>query len=128
MVRLEAHPEKYNGITPNRCGLLFLATPHSGASIADWNKYLVDLAELVFGVRSNAIVDNLRSFNPFSVESKEAFLSLPVVPPYFCLCETKMAKVAGNYKIVSRHANRLLTSAPSLLILPLRLYQKTLPV
>jgi hypothetical protein len=91
MVRLNAHPEKYHGIRVENCGLLFLGTPHSGTVQADWNDFVAGIAVL-FGVRFD-VVDSLRSFNGFSVESKEAFGSLPQQPPYFCLCETRSQKL-----------------------------------
>ena len=100
MVHLNAHPEKSHGIRVENCGLLFLGTPHSGTVQADWNDFVAGIAVL-FGIRFD-VVDSLRSFNGFGVESKEAFRSLPQQPPYFCLCETKMVTVAaGVSRLVS---------------------------
>jgi len=100
MVRLNAHPEKSRGIRVENCGLLFLGTPHSGTVQADWNDFVAGIAVL-FGIRFD-VVDSLRSFNGFGVESKEAFRSLPQQPPYFCLCETKMVTIAaGVSRLVS---------------------------
>ena len=99
MIRLNAHPEKYYGISVDQCGLLFLGTPHSGTVQADWNDFLAGIAAVV-GIRTE-ILDNLRSFNGFGVESKEAFGSIPAEPPYYCLCETKLINVVGNRRLVS---------------------------
>jgi hypothetical protein len=100
MVRLNAHSEKSHGIRVENCGLLFLGTPHSGTVQADWNDFVAGIAVL-FGVRFD-VVDSLQSFNGFGVESKEAFGSLPVQPPYFCICETKLVAIApGVSRLVS---------------------------
>jgi hypothetical protein len=100
MVRLGTHPEKYDGIKLINCGLLFLSTPHSGSAQADWNEYLAGLAELIFGVRSHAIIDILRTFNPQSTESREAFASLKPVPPFCCFVEGKRTRVLMSWKTV----------------------------
>lgn len=100
MIRLSQYPNRFSNIKTHHCGLLFLATPHSGASDADWNKRLVDIAELTFGVRSNT-VDILRPFNLSSVESQDAFSNMKVIPPFFCLCESKKTKVGGTLRYVS---------------------------
>jgi hypothetical protein len=108
MVRLNAHPEKYHGIRVENCGLLFLGTPHSGTVQADWNDFVTGIAVLL-GVRFD-VVDSLRSFNGFSVESKEAFGSLPKQPPYFCLCETKLVTIApGISRLVSFESSYSIT-------------------
>jgi hypothetical protein len=99
MVRLNAHPEKYDGIRVEHCGLLFLGTPHSGTVQADWNEYIAGIVTL-FGVRTD-ILDSLRSFNGFGVESKEAFGSISAKPPYYCLCETRLIEILGNSRLVS---------------------------
>jgi hypothetical protein len=99
MIRLNGHPEKYAGIRIENCGLLFLGTPHSGTIQADWNDFVYGLAA-VGGVRTEVLQD-LRSFNGFGVESKEAFGSMAFKPPYYCICETKLAKIGGAYRLVS---------------------------
>jgi hypothetical protein len=104
MVRLNAHPEKYHGIRVENCGLLFLGTPHSGTVQADWNDFVAGIAVL-FGVRFD-VVDSLRSFNGFSVESKEAFGSLPQQPP----CETKLVTITpGISRLVSFESSYSIT-------------------
>jgi hypothetical protein len=103
MIRLNSYPHLFDGISLKNCGLLFLSTPHSGSTEADWNKYLVDVAELTFGVRSNAIVDSLRSFNPQSARSCEDFGNMSTQPPYDCFHETRATKVIGLNRHVSQH-------------------------
>ena len=100
MVRLNTHPEKFSGIRLENCGLLFLSTPHRGSTQADWNEFLVSLSELTLGVRSHAIFDELRSFNPLSVDSEEAFNAMRVLPPFHCLCESNKTVVLGKGRTV----------------------------
>jgi hypothetical protein len=102
MIRLHASPREYNGLFIDRCGLLFLGTPHSGSTLADWNNFISTLSTL-FGVRAD-ILDKLRSFNGFGVESKQAFDKIKPRPPYFCLCETKLTSIAGKLELVSHPA------------------------
>jgi triacylglycerol esterase/lipase EstA (alpha/beta hydrolase family) len=98
MIRLNAQQEKFDGIKIGNCGILFLSTPHSGTTQADWNDFLVNLSEMMIGVRSHTIVDELRSFNPSSVDSQEAFTKIKI--PFYCLCEGDKTKVAGKYLTV----------------------------
>ncbi|KAI9851909.1 MAG: hypothetical protein M1830_006840, partial [Pleopsidium flavum] len=96
MVRLNTVPNKFDGVKLEHCGLLFLSTPHSGTTQADWNDFLVNLAELTIGVRSHEIVDQLRSFNPASVDSEESFAVMRKIPPFYCLVEGDKTKIAGR--------------------------------
>ena len=100
MWRLSTQATKFNGIQLNKCGLIFLSTPHSGTTQADWNNFLVDLSEHTFGVRSHDIVDELRSFNHSSVDSAENFASMVPKPPFHCFCEGESMSVAGRKRIV----------------------------
>jgi hypothetical protein len=105
MVRLSTHPEKYAGIGIDKCGLLFLGTPHSGTIQADWNAFVDGLAA-IGGVRTD-IIAQLKSFNGFGVESKEAFASItPTPPPYYCLSETREVRIAGVLRCVSLHSTK----------------------
>jgi hypothetical protein len=72
MIRLNdfSHKPEYQGLSLERCGLLFLSTPHSGTTEADWNDFLVGVAKITFGVRPE-IISSLRSFNLLSTESQE---------------------------------------------------------
>lgn len=78
MIRLNAFPHLFTSIQLGLCAILFLATPHLGSHEADWNKYLVDLAELIGGLKADAIVNPLRSFNPISANANEDFGNLRV--------------------------------------------------
>lgn len=90
---------KYKGISLAQCGLIFLATPHTGTDIADWNALLVATAGLVGGVRSE-IVDRLRAFNSSSLWDKSAFLKLNPLPPFQCYAEGMSVQRTGIQKIV----------------------------
>jgi len=88
--------QKYKGITITNCGLLFLSTPHSGSREADYSKFLTNLLESLVGLRSNAIVKELQSFNASSVDDLEAFEHMSEVPPFACLCEGNTTNVPGK--------------------------------
>ncbi|KAL8989972.1 MAG: hypothetical protein Q9169_008238 [Polycauliona sp. 2 TL-2023] len=105
MIRLHQHPKKYESTKLESCGLLFLSTPHSGSQEADWSQFLLDLSEMTLGVRSHAIVDNLRSFNPLSVDSEEAFSAMPKIPPFHCFCEGNKTSIAGKYRQIVTQAS-----------------------
>ncbi len=100
MSRLKNHPNKFGGLKLDQCGLLFLSTPHSGTTEADWNDFLSSVFELTFGVRSHEIVDQLRSFNPASVDSEDDFSAMERVPPMYCLVEGEKTKIAGKARTV----------------------------
>ena len=101
MIRLDKYPQLFPGIDCNICGLIFLSTPHSGSGEADWNKYLTDLAELIGGLRVNAIINPLRSFNPLSARANEEFGNMKVAVPYRSFYETRKTTVAGRGRQVS---------------------------
>ena len=101
MVRLQTQPNKFDGLKLIHCGLLFLSTPHLGTTQADWNNFLITISELTIGLRSHAIVDQLRSFNPASVDSEDAFSEMARVPPFYCLVEGEKTKVAGRARTAS---------------------------
>ncbi|KAI8632895.1 hypothetical protein F5Y19DRAFT_333118 [Xylariaceae sp. FL1651] len=94
MVELNREPQLYEGLELKYCGLLFLATPHSGATLAVWNPYLVQLAELT-GIRARDFTQILEAFNNSSRISKREFGRLNPQPPLECLYETREMKVAG---------------------------------
>lgn len=100
MVRLSMAPREFGGLTLKQCGLLFLSTPHSGTTGADWSDLLMNLSETTLGIRSHAIIDQLRSFNPSSVDSVKAFAGMESRPPFYCLCEGKKTMVAGRARMV----------------------------
>ena len=100
MIRLNTQGGKFQKIKLENCGLLFLSTPHSGSQLADWNELLVNLSELAVGVRSHAIVDQLRSYNSSFVDSEEAFAAMKVLPPFHCFCEGEKTMVVGKNRTV----------------------------
>ena len=102
MIRLNTQPAKFEGVKLEDCGLLFLSTPHSGSTQADWNELLLTLSELVLGVRSHELVHQLQSFNISSVDSEEAFSTMRVQPPFHCFCEGEETMVGGRSRTVSR--------------------------
>lgn len=94
MIRLNEYDEpEYRGVQLDRCGLLFLSTPHSGTTEADWNALLLDIANVSWGVRLE-IVDSLREFNPTS-ESQDQYANMKIKPPFAALYETQKTKVGG---------------------------------
>lgn len=100
MNRLHQFPQYYPGLAINNCGILFLSTPHSGTTIADWNSYLVELASHG-GLRSKQFTQWLSSFNNESRNSKERFAAIQPPVRFECLCETRKTIVAGVAKLVS---------------------------
>ena len=100
MVRLDKQSAKFNGVSLENCGLLFLSTPHSGTTQAEWNELLLSLSEVILGVRTHAVIDPLRSFNPSSVDSEEAFATMRDQPSFRGFCEGKKAMVGGKKRIV----------------------------
>ena len=101
MVRLNMHPEKYDGLSLENCGLLFLSTPHFGTTQADWNGFILNTVEAILGVRSGEIVEQLKSFNPSVVDFEEAFNTMRKIPPLYCLCEGEKTVAFGKARTVS---------------------------
>ena len=101
MVQLNecAHKPEYEGINLRLCGLLFLSTPHSGSTEADWPNFLVAIGSL-WGIRPE-IIKYLKSFNPLSAESQEHFTNLKIQPPFDAFYETHKTKVATLNRHVS---------------------------
>ena len=106
MIRLNTHPAKFDGVKLENCGLLFLSTPHSGTTQADWNELLLNLSDFVLGVRNLAIVHQLQSFNTSSVDSEEAFSTMKFQPPFHCFCEGEKTVLNGKSRTVSRDSGR----------------------
>ena len=95
MIRLNeySHKSEYKGVDLNLCGMLFLSTPHSGSTDANWNSFLVDIAQMTMGIRPE-IVNSLRSFNPLSAEAQEDFANMKHQPPFEAFYETQRTKIA----------------------------------
>ncbi|KAM0798684.1 hypothetical protein BDR22DRAFT_823158 [Usnea florida] len=105
MIRLNTQPSKFDGVKLENCGLLFLSTPHSGTTQADWNDFLLNLSELVLGVRNHEIVHQLQSFNTSSVDSEEAFSTMKIQPPFHCFCEGEKTWLNGKSRTVVTQAS-----------------------
>ncbi|KAF5012463.1 hypothetical protein FDECE_1515 [Fusarium decemcellulare] len=105
------------GIELSRCGLIFLATPHSGSTQADWNNFVVAAAGAVAGVRQE-VVDRLKAFNPASVWDKKAFLNLDPRPPFRCYAEGEKTHIrgVGHKLIVTQDSAALDPKASALMI------------
>ncbi|TVY82809.1 Protein SERAC1 [Lachnellula suecica] len=109
MVRLSgfSHKSEYKGINLIHCGLLFLSTPHSGTTQADWNNFIVAISHLTLGVRPE-LKAALESFNPISATGQEEFLNMKIQPPIEAFHETQETKVKGiNRHIVTRQSSSL---------------------
>jgi len=101
MLRLSFFPSDFDGITLETFGLLFFSTPHSGSMEADWSDFLTQILESTIGLRNHhAIVEQLRPFNPASVDSSEAFAKMTLIPPFACFVESDKTKVAGKRRTV----------------------------
>jgi hypothetical protein len=88
------------GIKLEQCSLLFLATPHSGTTRADWSNLLVALAGTLASVRKDTI-ESLESFNRMSLSDKQEFLTLTPCPLFRCLAEGEMITIKGMRQQVS---------------------------
>ncbi|KAI0387075.1 hypothetical protein F5Y04DRAFT_242956 [Hypomontagnella monticulosa] len=89
----------YDGLEPQYCGLLFLATPHSGSLIGIWNDYLIQLAQLS-GLRAHDFSQILGAFNGSSRISKRDFGLLDPPIPFECLYETRKMRVGAGKEII----------------------------
>ncbi|KAG9508317.1 hypothetical protein J7337_001881 [Fusarium musae] len=98
MSQLDSAP-KYNHIALPRFGIVFLATPHSGSTVAEWNDFLVAAAHVLGGVRIES-VKTLQPFNPASVWDAQAFIHLKPCPPFRCFAEGRMMRVGHTDKHV----------------------------
>jgi hypothetical protein len=96
IILLNNFPNKFKGISIANCALLFLSTPHSGSAEADYPKFLTSVLESVAGLRSDAIVKELQSFNSSSVEDIEVFQHMANIPPFECLCEGTKTRILGK--------------------------------
>ena len=100
MIRLQDTPNHYPGLSLERCGLLFLSTPHSGAIAANWNDVLIEFAKLFQVKRGREFTQLLSAFNSASTDAKERFGLLRSVPPFKCLYETQAMTVLGTKRVV----------------------------
>ena len=96
MIRLKTLPGKWNGIDLADCAILFLSTPHGGSAQADYSDFLTSILQSVAGLRTDAIVKELQSFNSSSVDATQAFQYMPLPPPFECLCESLKTRIKGK--------------------------------
>jgi len=101
MIRLNefSYKSEYQGLSLECCGLLFLSSPHSGTTEADWNDFLIGVAKITYGIRPG-IISSLRSFNHLSTDSQEQFANLKVKLPFDAFYETSKTKIAGLNRLV----------------------------
>ncbi|KAF5254431.1 hypothetical protein FANTH_689 [Fusarium anthophilum] len=94
MARLHLNASCQNIKLP-QCGIVFLATPHSGSTKADWSNFIVATAHTIGGVRPET-VKILESFNTTSVWDTAEFLNLDPCPPFRCFAEGLKMRVKGT--------------------------------
>ncbi|RSM18346.1 hypothetical protein CDV31_002865 [Fusarium ambrosium] len=103
-------------ITLSQCGLVFLATPHTGTTKADWGNFILAAAEAVAGVKPE-VVSLLQSFNPASVWDKKAFLKLTPRPPFRCFAEERKKLIKHTYQhVVTQDSASLDPENPAIMI------------
>jgi Putative serine esterase (DUF676) len=96
MERLFFYPSDYPGISLSNCGLLFLSTPHLGTVEANYGEFLTGVLNSLFGLRNDAILKELQSFNSSAVEATKAWGTMRKdnkMPPFECLCESRQTKL-----------------------------------
>jgi hypothetical protein len=86
---------KFQGLSVAECGLLFLSTPHSGSVEAERSQFLLALGEGLFGLRKD-VVNDLKLFNPSSVDSIDILKNMKVKPVFKCFCEGEPTRVMGK--------------------------------
>ncbi|KAL5617889.1 hypothetical protein FOVSG1_000111 [Fusarium oxysporum f. sp. vasinfectum] len=115
MARIHLTPNCQN-IKLSQCGILFLATPHSGATKADWSNFLVATAHTIGGVRPET-VKTLQSFNTASVWDTAAFLNLSPCPPFRCFAEGLRMRVKGTNQHIVTQASATLGKDQAFMIM-----------
>ncbi|KAL7762718.1 hypothetical protein ACKLNR_009253 [Fusarium oxysporum f. sp. zingiberi] len=115
MARLHLTPNCQN-IKLLQCGIVFLATPHSGATKADWSNFLVATAHTIGGVRPET-VKTLQSFNTASVWDTAAFLNLSPCPPFRCFAEGLRMRVKGTNQHIVTQASATLGKDQAFMIM-----------
>jgi triacylglycerol esterase/lipase EstA (alpha/beta hydrolase family) len=101
MTRMHSLPDKFKGLSLEKCGILFLSTPHLGSLQADRSPFIVALGEGLVGLRTG-VVKELQSFNASSVDNTDMFQAMKVKPVFQCFCESEPTRVLAKDRLV-RH-------------------------
>lgn len=91
--------EQYSGIQLKQCGLLFLSTPHLATVRNDYGERFSQLISAQTGIRKEAILAELESFNSSTTNSSDIWRnmqSVGVTPPFECLCESRTTHIKGK--------------------------------
>ncbi|KAF5606142.1 uncharacterized protein FSUBG_6256 [Fusarium subglutinans] len=113
----QLHPtSNYTNITISQCGIVFLATPHSGSTKADWSNFLVATAHTIGGVRPET-VRILQAFNTASVWDTAAFFDLDPCPPFRCFAEGLKMRVKGTNQHIVTQASATLGTRQAYMIM-----------
>jgi hypothetical protein len=99
MTRLQAMPEKFEGLCSSECGLLFLRTSQMGSLEADRSQFPVAVSEGFFGLRRE-LVRELESFNPSSIDTG-IFGAMKVKSLFKCSCESEPTRLFLKNRLVS---------------------------
>jgi hypothetical protein len=73
-----------------------LSTPHLGTVEANYGEFLTGVLNSLFGLRNDAIIKELQSFNSSAVEATKAWGTMrkdKKMPPFECLCESRQTRL-----------------------------------
>lgn len=88
MTQLYTRPNEFEGLTLSHFGLLFLSTPHYGSGLGmQWPKF-VEMLGNAMGARGQ-ITEQLKAFNPFTVDAERLWNAMAKKPVMRCLCEAR---------------------------------------
>ena len=93
---------KYDGVTLERCAILFLSTPHEGTTEADYSSFLTGILKRTSGLRKDEIAKELKSFNDSAAQAKRSWNHMKHVPPIECLTESKKTNIAMFKNVMVR--------------------------
>ncbi|KAF4498687.1 hypothetical protein FAGAP_5165 [Fusarium agapanthi] len=109
-------PSNCQNIALSQCGIVFLATPHSGSAKADWSNFLVATAHTIGGVRPET-VRILQAFNTASVWDTAAYFDLNPCPPFRCFAEGLKMRVKGTNQHIVTQASATLGTRQAYMIM-----------
>ncbi|KAH7305095.1 hypothetical protein BKA65DRAFT_521106 [Rhexocercosporidium sp. MPI-PUGE-AT-0058] len=103
IIQLKNYPQAFENNSITTSAVLFLSTPQSGSTEASWNKFLLDITELSYGVRSNSVTSLLRLYNPQLPSNCEEFESVSSKLAFHCLYENQGTSIRGlNRQIITQ--------------------------